>query len=153
MRTHKNKAYTCWNNLGLRNRHVDPDVTICGEWKDFDVFEKWYNENWRPDHDLDKDLKFPGNKHYSPETCLFIPKSLNRKISHANAEGVYYYTKSCSWRAQGIKSNGQRGVIKQSKNKGECLKAYSEHLYNRYLVLCEEYPSYEIYLLKHLENI
>jgi hypothetical protein len=31
---------------------------------------------------LDKDILLPGNKHYSPELCAFVPKWLNAFISN-----------------------------------------------------------------------
>ena len=54
--------------------------TVCDEWKYFSNFKKWVdsqpNKDWQ-NCELDKDLLFEGNKHYSPQTCVFLPKKVN----------------------------------------------------------------------------
>ena len=139
----KDPAYMCWYNLKKRCGSIGTyrDATICDEWSDFQTFKSWYLINHREGFELDKDLKFPGNKYYSPETCLFIPKPLNLKLVRGG--GVSYHLWSNRWRTHGIKPSGKNGVIKSSKSKEVCLEAYSEYLRNRYLVLCEEYPEYK----------
>ena len=48
-------------------------------WHSFVAFREWAlsQPQWEGLH-LDKDLLVPGNKVYSPETCLFIPQSVNK---------------------------------------------------------------------------
>lgn len=58
------------------------DVSVCDEWRDFNNFEAWFNDNYVPGFHLDKDLfSTPGvKKMYSPVTCCFIPPSVNVMI-------------------------------------------------------------------------
>lgn len=153
-RTYRNRAYITWHNLMSRSERPGYEgVTICDEWMEFETFEIWYEENYIEGYDLDKDLKSPGNTHYSPENCLFIPGTLNRKLAKLDCCGIYFHSGSGSWRAQGLGSSGNRGVIKQSKNLDECLKAYSIHLKHRLSRLADEYPEYAIYISGLLEYV
>lgn len=59
--------------------------TVHEDWKYFSNFRAWMEtQDWEGKH-LDKDLLCPGNKHYSPETCCFIPEKLNLFILECNA--------------------------------------------------------------------
>lgn len=54
--------------------------TVCDEWKNMQNFGDWYDDNYIECEGrlhLDKDILHPGNKIYSPDTCLLIPQSLN----------------------------------------------------------------------------
>lgn len=57
--------------------------TVCEDWKYLSNFIKWVdsqpNKDWQ-NGQLDKDLLVEGNRHYSPETCVYIPRSLNMFI-------------------------------------------------------------------------
>lgn len=59
------------------------DSTVCEEWRYLSKFREWVdiqpNKDWE-NCELDKDLLIKGNKHYSPETCVYISKSLNSFI-------------------------------------------------------------------------
>jgi len=51
--------------------------TVCEEWRYFSNFRAWMiTQDWEGNQ-LDKDLIIPGNKVYSPETCIFISRGLN----------------------------------------------------------------------------
>jgi len=59
--------------------HVDP------AWHSFMAFRTWMeSQPWEGMH-LDKDVLFPGNKLYSPETCIFITSQLNKFLCDAGA--------------------------------------------------------------------
>lgn len=64
--------------------------TVSDEWLLFSNFRKWMlSQEWQG-MELDKDIKFQGNKIYSPETCLFIPAALNALlVDCAAARGNY----------------------------------------------------------------
>lgn len=76
-------AYDKWH--GILERCYSPnasvkhpsyrDCYICDEWMNFQVFAKWFYENYPDDgisYHIDKDIKVKGNKVYSPSTCLFV---------------------------------------------------------------------------------
>lgn len=76
--------------------------TVCDEWLEFQAFAEWYEVN-RPDNDLsyqlDKDLKFIGNKVYSPKTCLFVSQAVNKFTTDSGATRGEYMI-GASWRKQ-----------------------------------------------------
>lgn len=80
-------SYDVW--YGMLKRCYSPnniyysDCTVCEDWFNYQNFAKWFNgQNYRLDGwNLDKDLINPGNRHYSPETCCFIPKEINTAMA------------------------------------------------------------------------
>lgn len=83
------KSYNTWKGVLERcyckkfSKRVSTykDVTVCEEWLNFQNFAEWFEENYNPetmkDWHLDKDILVKGNKIYSPETCCFIPQTIN----------------------------------------------------------------------------
>ena len=80
--------YSKWNNMFIRcynKKYKEKTPTyegcsVCEEWRNFDNFLEWFNnpENgYRDGYQLDKDLLVQGNKIYSPDTCCFIPQTIN----------------------------------------------------------------------------
>lgn len=68
---------------------------VCDDWLTFSKFKAWMEkQDWEGKH-LDKDLLVPGNKVYSPETCVFVSRHVNNFISsnafkdHGLPMGVY----------------------------------------------------------------
>lgn len=52
-------------------------VTVCEEWKCYQNFAEWYENNYIEGWHLDKDLLIKGNKIYRPEACCFVPYRIN----------------------------------------------------------------------------
>lgn len=56
------------------------DCYVCDDWLLFSNFKKWMSsQDWKGKA-LDKDLLVQDNKVYSPETCVFIPASINNLL-------------------------------------------------------------------------
>lgn len=82
------KVYSIWNAMiercySVKAQEKQPTYigcTVCDEWLNFQNYAKWYYKEC-PDINLDfhvdKDLKFFGNKVYSPENCLFVSRDVN----------------------------------------------------------------------------
>lgn len=51
--------------------------SVADEWHTFSVFKNWMEKQDWQDKQLDKDLLFDGNKVYSPETCVFVTRTVN----------------------------------------------------------------------------
>jgi len=105
--------YLAWKDLiarcySAKIQDISPHYigcTICDEWKTFSNFRRWMlGQDWWG-MELDKDLLDPCNRIYSPETCVFIPKSLNsfiktrRKVDYKYPQGVSYHECTGKFRA------------------------------------------------------
>ncbi len=89
----KQKKYDTYNNMYQRCycaavHFYKPNYrgcSICDEWlNDPQSFYEWMDSNFyeillpgEPSVELDHDILVKGNKVYSPDTCLFVPKSIN----------------------------------------------------------------------------
>lgn len=66
--------------------------SVCEEWRDFQKFADWYEENrYKIEGRLhiDKDILCPGNKEYCPEKCLLVPQRINMLfVNLPNNEGL-----------------------------------------------------------------
>lgn len=103
--------YEDWRQIILRchskkfkEKHPNyRDCTVCDDWKYFSNFIKWVdlqpNRDWQ-NCEIDKDLLIEGNKHYSPDICVYIPTSLNLFITNRKNDrgalmlGVTRYTRA-----------------------------------------------------------
>lgn len=92
------RFYKRW--LSMIHRCYDPSTqarhpTYLGcsvdvRWKYFTVFKAWMETQDWEGKELDKDLLLPGNKVYSPDTCVFIPAKINAMLTDgAAARGDY----------------------------------------------------------------
>lgn len=85
----KTASYSCWlsmlercycaNRLDKYPSYRGCSVSPC--WHNFQEFAAWYEENYPTDdgsYDLDKDIKIPGNRVYSPEFCMFVTDRENQ---------------------------------------------------------------------------
>lgn len=84
------KSYIVWVNMlkrchdkDFKNKHTTyKECYVCEDWKCYNNFNKWFEENYYEikdeTMDLDKDILFKGNKIYSPDTCIFVPQRINK---------------------------------------------------------------------------
>lgn len=78
------KEYTCWKGMlercySEKKRERSPTYigcSVCKEWHNFQVFAKYYEDNYKEGYHLDKDLLFKDNKIYSSETCVFCTSTI-----------------------------------------------------------------------------
>lgn len=89
------REYMLWKGMIRRcyasNRSVFSDnyleCTVSDDFKLFSKFSSWYNNQEGSSIDgwcVDKDLLVKGNKIYSPETCVFLPREINTAITTSN---------------------------------------------------------------------
>lgn len=82
-----------FNRCYSKARHIKfntyKDCTVCKEWHNFQNFAKWYEDNYYEIEGekmhLDKDILFKGNKIYSPQTCIFVPETINTLFIKSDA--------------------------------------------------------------------
>ena len=85
------KEYKAWSNMISRcyspnTQEINPTYkgcSVCNEWLDFQIFAKWFGDNYIYGYQLDKDIKIKGNKVYSPSTCKFVSPKDNIIQAHA----------------------------------------------------------------------
>jgi len=147
----RTREYSAW--IGMMSRCYDEnnpgdmsyaDKTVCDEWHKFQVFAEWcqHQEGFRQEGwSLDKDLLIAGAKVYSPETCCFLPKSINSQLAKYSDETV-----GKCW----LKPDGKYQVnyYKPAKGSRTCttFESYDEacHFYDRtrFTQLREVLPKY-----------
>lgn len=75
-------SYKKWQRLMIfdRGQECDKEAVLCEEWKEYENFLEWYNENI---YEIDGEKVglsyrvFDMNNHYiSPDTYIFVPKSI-----------------------------------------------------------------------------
>lgn len=64
--------------------------SVVPEWLYYSRFMEWAEtQDWQ-DKNLDKDLLVPGNKVYGPDTCIWVPGSINRLLLNSvKRRGIY----------------------------------------------------------------
>ena len=91
------KVYKRWQGMlqrcydeKLHEKHPTyKNCSCCEEWHNFQNFSKWYSENYYEVEGevmcLDKDILVKGNKIYSPETCIYVPRRINIMFTKTDA--------------------------------------------------------------------
>lgn len=83
----QSKEYSLWTGMLARvysgkHRSYD-DCAVSENFLNFQYFAEWCQDQFGfglDGYELDKDLLFKGNKIYSEDTCVFIPRELNRAL-------------------------------------------------------------------------
>lgn len=102
--------------------------TVSSDWHNFQVFAKWYFDNWYEVDGrlhIDKDILVPGNKEYGAERCILLPQRINMLfVNKPNKNGL---------------PNGIR-IVKNDKYSS----IYNEEHLGEYNTLEEAYAAYAI---------
>ena len=90
--------YCKWSNMLIRCYSENlpgwcptyADRSVCDEWLYFSNFKAWMEQQDWEGKQLDKDLLVPGNKVYSPQTCVFVSQVVNTFLTErASDRGDY----------------------------------------------------------------
>lgn len=83
------RVYSTWHSMMQRcydekfheKKPTYIGCAVCDEWYNFQNFAEWYYNNYYEIEGermhLDKDILVKHNKIYSPETCIFVPQTVN----------------------------------------------------------------------------
>ena len=80
----------CYSERCLQKHPTYRGCSVCEEWKTFSNFMAWMKTQPWEGKQLDKDILGPGNKVYSPETCVFVSGNLNRLLNNNPAKRGKY---------------------------------------------------------------
>lgn len=116
------KSYQSWRDMIRRcydtnstsyKTYGERGVTVCKEWKNYQTYAKWYDENSTSGWVVDKDLLYYRKKIYSPNTCSFVPTCINSLFTGGFTSIVYL--KKGKWAVQLQKGEKcSKGKKKQS---------------------------------------
>ena len=136
------KCYDTWNDI--HRRCYDPkwhkkqptykNCKVCQLWNNYQEFAKWDNENYYEVGDermeLDKDILNKGNKVYSPDTCVYVPQSINSLFTKSDkVRGEYpigVYKQKDKYVAQLNKGNGKQIYLGSYSTPEEAFQAYKQ---------------------------
>lgn len=149
----KTTLYSIWYSMIQRCYLKRPryahyaDCTVCDEWHNFQNFARWAVANgFQKGLNLDKDLLIKGNKIYSPETCLFLPASLNTLLINCKKRrgqlpvGVDYRPERGKYRAK-LNKNKKIVCVGYFKTPIEAFNAYKEAKESHIRCLAEEWKN------------
>ena len=82
----------CYDKEYQEKRPTYISCKVDEDWHNFQNFAEWYEENYYEVGDermhLDKDILVKHNKIYSPDTCIFVPITINSLfVKKQNARG------------------------------------------------------------------
>lgn len=133
-------AYQCWNKMLERCYSKNYDkynkYTCCKDWLDFQGFASWYYDNiYLVDDEpmeLDKDLLSPESREFNPDTCMFIPRFINKVINNVKYNKKSDLPTGISWNKKHgdyvvrITMYGKRRTIGNIKDKDEASELYNK---------------------------
>lgn len=112
------------------------DVEVCQEWLNYSNFRIWWDSHYYQipgeQMDLDKDLFSGEKKLYSPETCCFLPHSVNvslamiGKSSNGLPGGVWRDNNRDSYGYQYFDIEAEKWKKKRRKNLDDAIEGYYE---------------------------
>jgi len=148
-------AYRWWRNMLMRvtdenyqNSHADyTECNVCNEWLNLQNFGKWFEDNYIPDFQLDKDLIEYGNKTYSPHRCLFVPRVINKffHIQYDKTNDLPYGVAYNREKFRSIKPNRTFNSIIDAKN------CFWNNKYNKMIQIINDHNEFEEILISYFE--
>lgn len=173
------KEYEVWGKMLLRctekcwTTHPSYLGTTCSEnFKDYTFFYEWcqeqigfnnkdeYNKSWQ----LDKDLLFIGNKHYSETTCVFVPHRINSLLTKSDGSrggspiGVSWHKSTSKYAARSHLGNGKSkhlGLFSEPEDAFQAYKTFKESLIKEVANKYKDQLDHRVYnaLMKYEVNI
>ena len=149
------KPYDVWRQMLRRVYDVEYNSTL-PTYKNASVDQNWLSLsnflqdlkklNWNPCLQLDKDLKIKGNKHYSIDTCMCIPATLNSFLTLPNKDFTGKYPLGVHWNSlekvfkTQVGIDGKQTYIFRSKDPYLCHRKWQEEKLKQAKSFLAEYP-------------
>ena len=137
------KEYTLWKNMlkrcysddSKKQRPTYEGCKVSENFKSYEYFYEWCNKQigfGNKDWHLDKDLLIKGNKVYSENTCVFLPKEINSLLTKRealrgeNLIGVSWNKTSKAFVAMVNKNKGKSEHLGYFKTEIEAFNTYKQ---------------------------
>jgi len=148
------KQYNIWHHMIRRvygmgdKKSTYSNCTVCAEWHNFQNFARWYDENYYEINEekleLDKDILEKGNRTYSPETCVFAPKTVNNMFHDSySARGDL---------PVGVTSSSPRG-LRTKKYTAKIVKNKCCIFLGDFYTKVDAFETYKVEKEKHIKEI
>ena len=143
------KSYQVWNSMMhrcyaeyyLKDKPTYQDCSVCNEWLCYANFEKWFNENYyeveNEEMNLDKDILVKGNKIYSPDTCIFVPRRINSLFKSSKIK--FQNNKNNKFSVRCVNENGKRIFLGTYQTEQEAILSYKNFKENTIKRIAQKY--------------
>lgn len=130
----KDMLTRCYSKKSLSRKPTYIGCEVSYNFKYYDFFKDWCNKQVGFDQigwHLDKDILIKGNKIYSEDTCVFVPKEINSLLLKSNARrgdcvvGVSYIKDRKKYRA-GMNNTVGSNFIGWFNTELEAFRAYKQ---------------------------
>ena len=107
----------CYSSKFLTKYPTYVGCTVDSRWHSFMTFREWMVEQPWAGRELDKDIIVPGNRIYSPDTCMFVPQAINSLLTDSAATRGEY-PQGVSWHKRDQKFQANLRINGKSKHIG-----------------------------------
>ena len=130
-----NMLKRCYSDTYQKKQPTYKGCEVSDNFKSYEYFYGWCNEQISfgvDGFELDKDLLIKGNKFYSEDSCVFLPKEINSVLTKSTASrgeyliGVYWSKTHKAFAAQVRKSKGKRERLGYFKTETEAFNSYKK---------------------------
>lgn len=148
--TWRSMIQRCYDKKYHEKQPTYINVKVTNEWHNFQNFAKWFDGNYYEISgevmSLDKDILVKGNKIYSPDTCMFVPKRINSFFVKCDSSrgnlpiGVIYHKENKKYVARTTNGNGSKRISLGSYfSPEEAFIAYKKYREKLIKQIAEEY--------------
>ena len=125
----------CYSDNSKKRRPTYEGCEVSDNFKSYEYFYEWCNKQVGfgvEGFELDKDLLIKGNKVYSENSCVFIPREINSVLIKSEASrgnhliGVYWSKTNKTFKAMVCKNKGKQEYLGYFKTELEAFNAYKE---------------------------
>lgn len=130
----KAMIYRCYDSRCHKRYPTYKGCYVCEEWLRYSNFKKWFDEHYRNDYHLDKDILCQGNKEYAPSACAFVPPRINTILTDSAAKRGKYKQGVC-WIGRrnkfvaSIKINNKNTILGYFDDEDSAFEAYKKAKY------------------------
>lgn len=153
----QSESYKKWYDMlhRVRSHRAYVNVTICNEWLTYSNFKQWFDVNYIDGWEIDKDILSNESKVYSPSTCIFVPKELNKFFVTQKTElpvGVSWCKEKQKYKAQ-ISIGNKNKFIGRYDSISEASEEYKKYKVAYGLLLLYKYQnSINPNVFEHIKN-
>lgn len=137
----------CYDPISAQNKPTYEECIVCNQWKCFEYFEIWFNQNYytidNEEMCLDKDILIKNNKIYAPEFCVFVPQRINKLFTKRQLHRGDYPI--------GVTYNKQTNDFSANCNDGENNNVYLGRYTSAHQAFLQ-YKRYKEYVIKKVAD-